>query len=347
MQRYAQGRVRLRTLPVGAGAEALRPSTSSPTTGADLITHLLRRARGALAVTVAAGALLTVSVPAHAAAAPPLTAAGAFLLDANSGATLTSKAPDTRRQMASTTKIMTAAVVTTLPGLNLDRRVTVKQEYLDYVYREGASSAQLKAGATPTVRQLLYAMMLPSGCDAAYALADTFGSGSTIAARKADFIAKMNAKAKALGMTNTLYDTFDGISPTGNNRTTPRDLAKLARYAMTNTLFQTLVKTTSYSSGGTSALGTWSNTNLLVQPRPTGYGYPGATGIKTGTGTAAGKCLVFSVTRNGKTVIGVLLNDEERYADSMALSDWALGPAAGSKAALQRSSSDPVPDVRD
>ncbi|WP_323183521.1 hypothetical protein [Streptomyces sp. NBC_00091] len=83
------------------------------------------------------------------------------------------------------------------------------------------------------------------------------------------------------------------------------------------------------------------------QPRPTGYAYPGAIGIKTGTTTPAGKCLVFSVTRNGKTIIGVLLNDEERYMDSMALSDWALGPVAGSKNALQRSNTDPIPDVLD
>ncbi|MFJ9341907.1 D-alanyl-D-alanine carboxypeptidase family protein [Streptomyces sp. NPDC101733] len=307
----------------------------------------MRRARGALAVTIATGALVAVSVPAQAAAAPPVRAAGAFLMNSANGAVLTSKAADTKRQMASTTKIMTAAVVTTLPGLNLDRKVTVKQAYLDYVYREGASSANLKAGATPTVRQLLYALMLPSGCDAAFALADTFGAGTTTAARTADFIAKMNAKAKSLGMTNTTYDTFDGISPTGKNLTTPRDVAKLTQYAMTNTLFQTVVKTTTYSSGGTSVNATWGNSNLLIRARPTGYAFPGAIGVKTGTGSAAGKCLVFAVTRNGKTVIGVLLNDEERYADSMALSDWALGPAAGSKNAVQRGNTDPIPDVLD
>lgn len=307
----------------------------------------MRRARGALAVTIATSALFVAAVPAQAADAPPLTAAGAILIDGATGDTLTSKSPDTPRQMASTTKIMSAVVVTTLPDLDLEQKVTVKQDYLDYVYREGASSANLKAGATPTVRQLLYAMMLPSGCDAAYALADTFGSGATTADRTADFIAKMNAQAQALGMTNTVYDTFDGISPTGNNLTTPRDLAKLTRHAMADTLFQTLVKTTSYSSGGTSTSATWSNSNLLVQPRPTGYGYPGAVGVKTGTGTAAGKCIVFSVTRDGKTVIGVLLNDEERYVDAMALSDWALGPAAGSKTALQRGNTEPIPDVLD
>ncbi|MET9611105.1 D-alanyl-D-alanine carboxypeptidase [Streptomyces sp. NPDC006512] len=312
-----------------------------------MISTLMRRARGALAVTIATGALLTATAPAHATPAPTLTAAGAIVIDGTNGATLMAKDADTKRPMASTTKIMTAMVVATLPGLNLDQKVTVKQEYLDYVYLKGASSAQLKAGATPTVRQLLYGTMLPSGSDASYALADTFGTGSTTAARTADFIAKMNTKAKDLGMANTVFDSFDGISPTGNNLASPRDLAKLTQHAMTNTLFQTLVKTTTYSTGGTSTLATWSNTNLLIQPRPTGYAYPGAMGIKTGTTTPAGKCLVFSVTRNGKTIIGVLLNDEERYMDSMALSDWALGPAAGSKTALQRSNTEPIPDILD
>ncbi|MFI5982621.1 D-alanyl-D-alanine carboxypeptidase family protein [Streptomyces sp. NPDC051555] len=308
-----------------------------------------RRTRAACAASLTVGALFTVSTPAHAAAtaAPPVSARGAILMNGATGAVLTSKAADTKRQMASTTKVMTAVVVATTAGLDLNRKVTVKQTYLDYVYREGASSASLKLGATPTVRQLLYAMLLPSGCDAAYALADTFGAGSTTAARRADFIAKMNAKAKALGMTNTVYDSFDGISPTGNNLTTPRDLATLTRYAMGNALFQSVVKTTSYSSGGTSTLATWWNTNLLVRARPTGYGYPGATGVKTGTGTAAGKCLVFSVTRNGKTIIGVLLNDEERYADSMALSNWALGATAGSRNTLRGTDTQRVPDVLD
>ncbi|GLX36721.1 D-alanyl-D-alanine carboxypeptidase [Streptomyces roseochromogenus] len=312
-----------------------------------MISTLMRRAKGALAVTIATGALFTATAPAQAAPAPTLTAAGAIVINGTNGATLMAKDADSKRPMASTTKIMTAVVVTTLPGLDLEQKVTVKQEYLDYVYRQGASSAQLKAGATPTVRQLLYGAMLPSGSDATYALADTFGSGTTMAARTADFIAKMNATAKELGLANTEYDSFDGISPTGKNLTSPRDLAKLTQHAMTIPLFQTLVKTTTYSTGGTATVGSWSNTNLLIQPRPTGYAYPGAIGIKTGTTTPSGKCLVFSVTRNGKTVIGVLLNDEERYMDSMALSDWALGPAAGSKNALQRSNTEPIPDVLD
>ncbi|WP_443059294.1 D-alanyl-D-alanine carboxypeptidase family protein [Streptomyces sp. NBC_00435] len=311
-----------------------------------MISNLLRRSRAALAITVATGALLTVAAPAQAAAAAPtVTARGAFLMDGTTGTMLYTKSGNTKRQMASTTKIMTAAVVITTPGIDLNKKVKIQQEYLNYVVREGASSAHLKAGATPTVRQLLYALMLPSGCDAAYALADTFGSGATTKARTADFIAKMNAKAKALGMTNTVYDSFDGISPTGNNLTTPRDLAKLTKYAMGAYTFRTLVKTTSISSGATSTDATWTNSNLLLQAG-SGYTTPDAIGVKTGTGTAAGKCLVFSVTRNGKTVIGVMLNDEERYADAIKLTDWALGKAAGSPSLL-RGNTTPIPDVLD
>lgn len=309
-----------------------------------MISNLLRRSRAALAVTVATGALIAVGSPAGAVAAPPNTASASFLMDGTTGATLAYKGGDTKRQMASTTKITSAVVVLTTPGIDLNKKVTIKQEYRDYVVREGASSAHLKLGATPTVRQLLYALMLPSGCDAAYALADTFGSGATTAARTQDFIAKMNAKAKSLGMTNTTYDSFDGISPTvSGNVTTARDLAKMTRFAMRSSTFKSIVKTTAISSGGTSTDATWTNTNQLLQAN-SGYQAPGAIGVKTGTGSLAGPCLVFSVTRNGKTVIGVLLNDDMRYPDAVKLIDWAVGPAAG--AATLRSVP-PVPDVLD
>ncbi|MFE4262486.1 D-alanyl-D-alanine carboxypeptidase family protein [Streptomyces sp. NPDC056883] len=310
-----------------------------------MISNLLRRSRAALAITVATGALIAVASPAQAVTGPPTLAKSLFLMDGTTGATLASKAGDTKLQGASTTKIMTAYVVLTSPGIDLNKKVTVQQEYLDYVVREGASTAGLKAGATPTVRQLLFGMMLPSGCDAAYALADTFGSGTSRQARINDFIAKMNAKAKTLGMTNTYYDAFDGISQHGNNKITARDLAKLTRAAMKGSTFKSIVKTTSYSSGGTSTIATWANTNLLIKP---GHAYQtqGAIGVKTGSGSIAGQCLVFSVTRNGKTIIGVLLNSTDRYPDAIKLTDWALGAPTGAPA-LQRSTTEPIPDVLD
>lgn len=293
--------------------------------------------RRAAVISLTVGALMSVSAlaaPAQAATAPTVNAKGAFLLNNATGATVYSKTADTRRQMASTTKIMTAAVVLSTPGVDLNRTVTVKQAYRDYVAAQGASTADLRTGDKVTVRQLLYGMMLPSGCDAAYALADAFGSGTTNAARTKSFISKMNAKAVELKLTNTKFDSFDGISQTGYNYTTPRDLAKIAQYGMKWTNFRTVVKATSYkstaltSTGGTRTY-TWYNTNQLLGS------YSGAIGIKTGTGTAAGPCLVFAATRGTKTLVGVILNSSTRYTDAAKLLDYGFGSSTATATTMQ------------
>nr|WP_240930073.1 serine hydrolase [Streptomyces coryli] len=274
--------------------------------------------------------------PAQGATPPPtVTAKGAYLMDAKSGAKMFGKADNTKRQMASTTKVMTAAVVLKSSSLDLDRWVTVKQTYRDYVTREGASTAGLRKGDKVTVRQLLYAMMLPSGCDAAYALADTFGSGSTIAARTKSFIGKMNKKAADLGMTNTKFDSFDGISQAGDNYTTPKDLSKLAAYAIKDTTFQKVVKSTktvrnAKTSTGATRVYTWYNTNQLLGS------YSGAIGIKTGTGTAAGPCLVFAAVRGDKSVVGVILNDANRYTSAAKILDYGFGSSTASTMKLRK-----------
>lgn len=256
-------------------------------------------------------------------AAPTVSATGAFLYDDTANKKLFGKNGATRRQMASTTKIMTALVVLRQSNLNLDRLVEVKRKYRDYVLANGASTADLRVGDKLTVRQLLYAMMLPSGCDAAMALAATFGKGPTIADRAAGFIGQMNNKARALGLTNTHYDSFDGISRKGKNYTTARDLAILASKAMTHSVLRTVVKSRSTVQKATNGRTyTWYNTNLLLGS------YDGAIGIKTGTGTAAGPCLVFAARRDNRTVVGALLNSssgERRYTDAARLLDYAFG----------------------
>ncbi|OEV22709.1 D-alanyl-D-alanine carboxypeptidase, partial [Streptomyces nanshensis] len=70
---------------------------------------------------------------------------------------------------------MVASVVLDTDGVDLDRRVTVRKQYRDYVAKHHASTADLQTGDKVSVRQLLYASLLPSGADAAYALADTYG----------------------------------------------------------------------------------------------------------------------------------------------------------------------------
>ncbi|MEG8276357.1 D-alanyl-D-alanine carboxypeptidase family protein [Streptomyces sp. AHA2] len=290
------------------------------------------RLRRAAAVTVTTGAMLatgalTVAPAQAASSAPSIAAKGGYVMNNATGKSLYTKAADTRRSTGSTTKIMTALVVLKQSNLNLDSKVTVQKAYSDYIVENNwASNAKLIVGDKVTVRQLLYGLMLPSGCDAAYALADKYGTGSTRAKRVQSFIGKMNTTAKSLGLTNTHFDSFDGIGK-GSNYSTPRDLTKLASAAMKNSTFRTVVKTKKYTaktttkSGGTRTMAPWENTNPLLAS------YSGAIGVKTGSGPEAGYCLVFAATRSGKTVIGTVLsstNATTRKSDATKLLNYGF-----------------------
>lgn len=280
---------------------------------------------GAVHVTVwtvlATGAALA---PAQAAPVrpPSVTAKGGFVMNSASGAALYAKAADGRLPTGSTAKIMTAQVVLSQKNLDLDRKVTVQMAYSDYIVAKTASSARLIVGDKVTVRQLLFGLLLPSGCDAAYALADTYGTGSTRQARVKSFVGKMNAAATGLGLKNTHFDSFDGIG-NGKNYSTPRDLTKLAGQAMKNPTFRAIVKTKSTKqrvrtkSGGYRDM-SWTNTNKLLST------YRGAIGVKTGSGPEAKYCLVFAATRDGRTVVGTVLassSEANRNADATKLLD--------------------------
>ncbi|MFG2029604.1 D-alanyl-D-alanine carboxypeptidase family protein [Streptomyces sp. NPDC048825] len=289
------------------------------------------RVRRAAAVIITAGAMFATgaltAAPATALTVPTIAAKGGYVMNNGTGRTLYTKAADTRRSTGSTTKIMTAKVVLSQPNLNLDAKVTIQKAYSDYIVQNNwASNAKLIVGDKVTVRQLLYGLMLPSGCDAAYALADKFGSGTTRAARVKSFIGKMNKQARDLGLANTHFDSFDGIGR-GANYSTPRDLTKIASSAMKNSTFRSVVKTKSYTAktttktGGTRTMAPWTNTNPLLGT------YTGAIGVKTGSGPEAQYCLVFAATRDGKTVIGTVLastSSTNRASDAKKLMDYAF-----------------------
>lgn len=273
------------TVAASAGATGLAPDAAPHLATAGSLSSATR------AESAAAGA-------AHAAAVsePAVSVYGGDLVDLTTGTQLWSEDPNVPRPMGSITKVMTALVV--LEEGDLNRKIEVTQAAVDYVQQDGASSAGLIAGDVLTAGQLLEAMLIPSGCDAAYLLATAYGPG------RAAFIAKMNATAQALGLTHTHFTSFDGMPyPTETSTySSPADLVKLGEAAMKWPAFRAIVDQGSYSLPATASHHAyrWQQTNGLIG------GYPGATGIKTGDTDAAGDCLLFEATRDGQTLIGVV-----------------------------------------
>ena len=274
---------------------------------------------------VTAPAARAATAAARAAAAPAgVRSRFAELADAATGADLWSRSSVLERPMGSITKVMTAYVVLTTPGLNLNRVITVPGGIVAYDERYDASTAGLRPGERYTTLQLLYAMMLPSGCDAAYTLAGAYGPGL------ARFIAKMNTTAHQLGLAKTHFTDFSGLPDPGAYTTysTAHDLIALGRDAMRSKTFAAVVATREYKVAGTSAhlAHTWKNLDPLLGK------VPGAIGIKTGFTSAAGQCLLFEVRQGNTTLIGVVLDSSPvnspslaaAASDAVAMLDWGL-----------------------
>jgi D-alanyl-D-alanine carboxypeptidase (penicillin-binding protein 5/6) len=256
---------------------------------------------------------------------PTVRAPWAELANEATGADLWSRGSVSEHPMGSITKIMTAYVV--IEAGNLNRVITVPSGITSYDKKYNASTAGLAPGEKLTALQLLYALLLPSGCDAAYALAAAYGKGG----RLTDFIAQMNATARKLGLTKTHFSDFSGLPDPGERTTysTARDLVSLGRDVMRLAVFRQVVATRTYRVPPTSHNDphVWTNLNLLLAH------YAGATGIKTGWTTAAGNCLLFAATRGGKELIGVVLDSSKpdsaaglnaATSDAEALLNWGF-----------------------
>jgi len=246
-------------------------------------------------------------------------ARSAAVQDVVTGKLLWSRALNTERPMASITKVMTAYVV--LKAGNLNREITVPAAVTGYVRAHDASNAGLRPGDRLTANELLYALLLPSGADAAYALARAYGPGLTA------FVAKMNAMARLLGMSRTHFSNFDGLPyPTSySNYSTAANLLALGRAAMLLPAFRSVVDQRSYrlAAGSGHHAYLWKNLNPLIGR------YPGAIGIKPGYTGAAGQCLLFEASRKGHIVIGVTLHSPGsisslNVADATRILNWAF-----------------------
>ncbi len=214
-------------------------------------------------------------------------------MELESGAVLHEKNADTVLPMASTTKIMTALLI--CEDCDLSQIIEVPDECVGI---EG-SSIYLKKGEQISVKDLLYGLMLRSGNDAATALAICH-SGSI-----SSFVNKMNEKAREIGANNTNFTNPSGL-PDSNHHTTARDLCEIARYAMKNEIFASVVNCKSYVGDFRS----FTNKNKILS------NLEGANGVKTGYTTKAGRCLVSSAKRGNMDVICVVLNCYDMYERS-------------------------------
>ena len=314
--------------PANAAATGIAPP-SAPSASTSPVGSLPASAPSVSTLRASAPAALTGRSAATAPAG--IGALGADLADAGTAQPLWGRDANTKRPMGSVTKVMTALVV--IQAGNLDRRITVPASALSYVASHGASSAGLRAGDVLTARQLLDAMLLPSGCDAAYVLATAYGPG------RAAFVAKMNAEARRLGLAKTHFANFDGLPyPTPRaTYSTPASLIALGRAAMALAAFRATVDRRAYHLAGRNGhhAYTWRNTNLLLGS------YAGADGIKTGFTKAAGYCLLFEAHSGASVLIGVVLHSTatkpgERFTDARRMLSWGFSVLAASAARTAR-----------
>jgi D-alanyl-D-alanine carboxypeptidase len=232
--------------------------------------------------------------------APGTGARSAILYEANSETVLYESNANQKLPIASITKIMTAYVV--LESCDLDETVQIKKEW---TLIEGSSSG-IREGQCCTVRQLLYALLLASGNDAAAALASHAAGGV------AEFAELMNRKAEELGMTNSSFKNPHGLDEHGHY-STAADMAKLTAAAMRNKDFALIVSTKDAKIGDLE----FTNHNKML------WNYPDTVGVKTGYTSSAGRTLVTCCKKNDMILICVTLNDSDDWDDHAGMYDWA------------------------
>ena len=186
-----------------------------------------------------------------------------------------------------------------------------------------SSKVPVTPGEEMTMKDLLYGMMLKSGNDAANAVA------VLVAGSIENFVRLMNEKAAQLGCTGTHFSNVHGYTA-DDHYTTARDLATITRAAMENSTVRNIVGSGQYTLGANNVRKekVIENSNLMVV-WGSKFRYPGGTGVKTGTTSAAGQCLVSSASRNGISLIAVTLKStttfqEAKWQDATRLLDYGF-----------------------
>lgn len=233
---------------------------------------------------------------------PAISARAAIVVDAMTGAVLWQQGPHRRLPIASTTKIMTATLA--LEHLRAGTLVRVPPAATRVpLVREG-----LRPNERVRAWKLLDGLLIYSGNDDAMTLA------AAVAGSRRAFVAQMNAKARELGLADSHFASVSGVIDE-DNYSSAWDLAALTRVALRSPRFRRIVRTR-------IAHVPWSAPTyekVYVNKNPLLGTYRGADGVKTGWTTLAGHCLVASATRNGRTILAVVLHDANAPNDSRRL----------------------------
>ncbi|KLU64779.1 D-alanyl-D-alanine carboxypeptidase DacB precursor [Desulfosporosinus acididurans] len=236
-----------------------------------------------------------------------VSADAAVLMDVKTGDVLFEKQENKRRPPASTTKIMTAILGLELG--NSDEIVTVSQKAANV----GEATLHLDPGEKINLYELITGALVKSGNDACVAIAEN------IAGSEKQFVQLMNMKALALGAQNTHFGNTNGL-PLKDHYSTAYDLALMARHGLSIPQFASITrqKETEIHFLEPDVMMDLRNTNKLL------WNYPYADGVKTGTTTAAGKCLVASATKDGRQLLVVVLHAPDRFGDAQKLLEWGF-----------------------
>ena len=256
-------------------------------------------------------ALLVLALPAVAGAQgrPSLSASSAILIEPSSGEIIYSRNPYQRREIASTTKMMTALLL--LERRSLKHRVRVA----NYNPGAGESTAGLIPGERLTSADMLRALLLASANEAAVSIAIDVGGSQK------GFVRMMNARAKRAGLRGTHFSNPDGLDGR-RNYSTARDLATLGTLLRENSFARRLVDRSKAEMRSGLRKRTVYNRNTLIGS------VPWMNGIKTGHTASAGYLLVGGASRNGAELISVVMGEPSeaaRNADTLKLMRYGFG----------------------
>ncbi len=263
----------------------------------------------------------------------PAKAKAAILMDAETGEVLYELDSHEHNYPASITKVMTALLVLEAADrgeLRLDELVTASNTF-GYDLEAGGTTQHIEAGEQMSVLELLYCVLVPSANEACNILAER------VAGNIPDFVDRMNARAQELGMTDTHFVNAHGLH-NANHYTSAHDVAVMTQEALKHDVFATIVASRSHTVPATNlhAERKLSSTNALINPIYSGkYTYPKAIGVKTGSTSAAGKCLVSAAVNKGRTLICVIMGAEEvetedggkdrrQFSESKRLLQWGF-----------------------